>query len=349
VLNEILADPKGTDTNKDGIADPYADEFIEILNLETHPVALAGVAVLVGANIRYVFPTQCLPPLSSITLFGGDANHEEWKYGRAVSSSKRLSLTNQGALVRLLSASGIVLDSHQYHADPSGPQSVSRNPDGLGSWGPHPLGLANSPGRCVNGAAFPTCELPPVTDHDDYRLDKLYDCELLQPGELIINEIMPDPGLADTNGDGLLHSATDEFVELILSSNSKRRVGRSSLYVNGEKRFQFPDKCLEPGTVILVFGGESPHIELATPSLVLGSPKPLRLSNTGGQISIHIEDILDTDYIWSTEGNRDQSLTRFPDLTGPWVLHESVSAFSASPGHCVDGTEITTQGCSQSP
>ena len=145
VLNEILADPQGSDSNRDGVPDPYADEFIEAYNLEDYAVQLEGVAVLVGSQVRHVFSSYCLAPKTPVTLFGAGPAPEKWEDGYALASEKRLSLSNRGAQVRLISSDGTVLDTHRYSDKTKGPRSVSRNPDGTGSWEPHPPNGNNSP------------------------------------------------------------------------------------------------------------------------------------------------------------------------------------------------------------
>ena len=350
-LNEILADPGASDPNQDGFSDSSADEFVEILNTSDRDLNLTGVSLRVGSHTKHTFEGSCLEAGQAMVIFSGGMPGQAPSGSRSITSSKRLTLSNQGATVSLYDITGERLDSHRYTRTTDKGTSITRSPDGSGSWGSHADDSRDtlmSPGQCMNGGYFPECDAPEITVHDDFRLDKLYDCLPVSAGELRLNEIMPDPGLSDTNGDGLLYAPHDEFIELVLVANGNRKTADTKIFVNGEERYKLPELCIKPGTAIVIFGGGQPQMTVHPGQVILASETPLRLANSGGQVSLHLASIIDTDVVWGNEGGKDQSITRFPDISGPWVLHSSISPFNASPGWCTNGAELLANGCDAS-
>ena len=138
-LNEVLADPASGaegDANGDGVRSSSDDEFVEILNVGTEPVDLAGYVLRDSTDVRHRFPdslTLWLEPGGFLTIFGGgDVSAVP---GLAVISSEGgLSLNNGGDRVTLLAPDGEVADSHLYGSEGGRDRSLVRLPDGDGSW-----------------------------------------------------------------------------------------------------------------------------------------------------------------------------------------------------------------------
>jgi hypothetical protein len=349
-INEILADPSGTDINGDGMPDPYQDEFIELLNRTDSAIRLTGLSLRVNSRTVHLFGADCLAARAAIVVFGGGA--PAGLVSRAIVADAALKLTNSGATVALVGSDGIdLLDAFSYDAAADGPHSLARNPDGVGTWAPHPEGggaVAHSAGRCVNGSLFPACEPVEViaTDDDVVRADP--PCPTANPGELVINEVLADPGPFDANGDGEAAWRNDEFIELVVSSEEPRSLDGVVVEVNDNAKATLGTGCREPGTTLILFGGGTPGLELGPMTSALVSDTVLGLTNDGAKIRLLTHDGVLLDAMsYGKEGGKDQSLTRFPDLTGPWVGHsETPSGTPASPGRCATGQPLWT-GCMQ--
>jgi len=143
-----------------------------------------------------------------------------------------------------------------------------------------------------------------------------------QPGDLVLNEIHADPHLTegDANGDGVVSSDGDEFVELVNVSGHALALGGVTISDALAVRYTFPDAdVLAPGCAVVVFGG-------------------LVLNNGGDTVTIARGETVLTSLTYGPEGGQDQSLTRAPDLTGDFVQHLAANAAARfSPGRKTDG------------
>ncbi len=174
-----------------------------------------------------------------------------------------------------------------------------------------------------------------------------------------INEILADPpeGLAgDANRDGVRDSADDEFVELVNALNSSINIAgwtlrtRSLSGTTETLRHTFDaGTTLAAGKAIVVFGGGT--INAADPAfggsqVVTTSTSGLSLTNSG--LTILLRDasgnlVAQFTYGGSTglSGDKDQSLTRSPDITGDFAPHTTATNSDGrrfSPGTRADGT-----------
>jgi Calx-beta domain-containing protein/lamin tail-like protein len=142
-----------------------------------------------------------------------------------------------------------------------------------------------------------------------------------QPGDLVLNEIHADPHLTrgDANGDGVVSSDGDEFVELVNVTDEPLALGGVTISDALAVRYTFPDaEVLAPGCAVVVFGG-------------------LVLNNGGDTVSIALGETVLTSVTYGPEGGQDQSLTRAPDLSGDFVQHLTAnSAARFSPGRKSD-------------
>ena len=352
VINEILADPGGLDSNGDTLPDSFDDEFIELVNATGKPLEMGGVGLRVGSAIRFRFPSGCLPPGEPVVVFGG---------GRPALTDgavfvARLMLTNGGQVVSLLAADGdLELDRYAYtQAEPG--RSFTRAPDGTGSWGAHPevlgTGLGISPGGCHHGGAFPYCPPPALPEaEDEISSDEavMADAPACSPpaqGELVVNELLADPGTLDGNGDGRVSWQQDEFVELLVVADTARDLTGIQLRINGKHRVTLPAGCHPPGQGFVVFSGDSVYRSLPGAAMVLLAEKALGLGNTGGQLELlgafgHSLDKVE----YGPEAGDDEALTRYPDGIGHLMPHsQTLFGGLMSPGRCSSGEPLET-GC----
>lgn len=79
------------------------------------------------------------------------------------------------------------------------------------------------------------------------------------PGDVTINEFLPDPGPQDANRDGTLSSAGDEFVELVNRLGVAVDLTYFTLSDSSAVRHTFPNPTsVPPGGSIVVFGSGNP-------------------------------------------------------------------------------------------
>jgi hypothetical protein len=336
---EILADPppgESGDSNRDGIRDSKADEFVEILNEGLDTIALAGISLsdddVPGRSQFHFPPGAVLGPGERAVVFGGGSPKGVGSRVFVDDGSIGNGLTNSGDAVLLIDPEfADTLCVAQYTADgdlnqslvPLGEKWVVHS-EAFG-WGP------SSPG--TGGERLPAAEdgdqeqPPPQGTQGDVPTTQGWP----RPSGLIIQEVLADPGpgvSGDINGDGIRESYGDEFVEL-------RNTGPDTAYVGGwrlgdtdvqfEKLFQFPPgTALPPGCILTLFGGGGPT---GIPGLVFTDDGRIGdgLSNAGGNVILVSADGTDTllavSYVgsragisWVTGGSTEPSLHQ--DLPG---------------------------------
>ncbi|HKE57642.1 MAG TPA: lamin tail domain-containing protein, partial [Pyrinomonadaceae bacterium] len=176
--------------------------------------------------------------------------------------------------------------------------------------------------------------------------------------DVMVNEFLADPpdGLAgDANHDGVRDASADEFVELVNASgrdldlNGFQLLTRSATSSVETVRHRFTRTILPSGTAIVIFGGGRP--DTANPvfggaQIVKASSGSLSLNNSG--VTITLEDANSVTVTSITYGaavglpsGENQSLTRAPDIDGPFVLHtlaQGANAVRFSPGTRTDSS-----------
>lgn len=164
---------------------------------------------------------------------------------------------------------------------------------------------------------------------------------------VVINEFLADPavGLAgDSNKDGVRSASNDEFVEILNYDPQSIDLTGWSLADASAIRHVFPsDTELLPYQYLAVFGGGVPHLNGIF--WQLASTGALSLNNSNETIFLRDVNAFPIDQIhYGNEGNKDQSLTRYPEGTSLiFVEHKSLpqSAGAAfSPGTSVDGKPL---------
>ena len=177
-------------------------------------------------------------------------------------------------------------------------------------------------------------------------------------GAVIINEVLadPDPDMVqgDANCDGVRDSGHDEFVELVNASNQMVNLSGATLSDTVGVRHTFPDgSTLQPGDVLVVFGGGAPYTgdsgaawctEMSNAKWQLASTGALGLNNGGDTVVIAAATPL-ASLSFGDSGpasDKDVSLVRSPEVTGEFVLHDSVPGAIGpqSPGMTAVGGKI---------
>ena len=166
--------------------------------------------------------------------------------------------------------------------------------------------------------------------------------------DIVINEILADPAgdlAGDANGDGVRDSSADEFVEIANNSGSDLDLSGWSVADAVQTRHTFSaGTVVADGCSIVVFGGGTPTGSFGGAVVQTASGGSLGFNNGGDTVTLlDAAANLVAEVPYGGEGGNDQSLTRDPDITGPFVLHETVSAASFSPGSQNDGSSFA--GC----
>jgi hypothetical protein len=173
--------------------------------------------------------------------------------------------------------------------------------------------------------------------------------------DIMINEVLADPpdGLAgDANHDGTRDSSADEFIELVNSTardidlSGYQLQTRSLSSTTDVVRHRFANRTFLPaGTALVVFGsGKIDQTSFGGAQVIKASTGGLSLNNSGAAVMLRDgTNTIITSITYGTgdgaAGNANQSITRFPDAIGKFVLHRLVSNMQPfSPGTRVDGT-----------
>ena len=181
------------------------------------------------------------------------------------------------------------------------------------------------------------------------------------PLSLVLNEVLADPpdGVpGDANHDGARSSTQDEFVELVNASTVDLDIGGYQLTVRNASgadilRHLFAaNTVVAPGTAIVVFGGaqaatfDPAHTAFAGALVVTASTGGLSLTNGGTTVKLLDTSGATVEQLTygganGADGDRNQSLTRAPDITGDFALHQTApegDGRAFSPGARIDGT-----------
>jgi len=172
---------------------------------------------------------------------------------------------------------------------------------------------------------------------------------------LIINEYLADPpdGLAgDANGDGVRDASADEFVELVNNGAVALDISLFTISDATQTRFTVPSgKVIPAGEGAVVFGGGKPTGAFgnATANGLVFAVGGSGLSLNNGGDTIIVKDnlgaVVDAVTFGASEGGANQSITRSPDITGPFVEHSTAAGSGGalfSPGTRVNGAPFTT-------
>lgn len=253
LITEILADPAtglSGDANGDGVRHTYADEFVELYNVAGGAIDIGGWSLSdddTPVTGRFRFPLgTVMAEGQRVVLFGGGTPIQ----ANAFVDDGRIGngLSNSGDVIILRDSTGDTVDvvlGHSWPAD----RAILRVPEDClaqCNWQPHTDDGAFSPGT---GRAGPVTAEPPVS------------------GAIRISEILAAPAShnGDANGDGVVHSYEDEFVELHNSGTVPVDLADWQLSDDDsaeDRRFTFPPGThLPAGEYAVLFGGGAPNSE----------------------------------------------------------------------------------------
>lgn len=162
---------------------------------------------------------------------------------------------------------------------------------------------------------------------------------------VVINEVLADPpsGLAgDANGDGVGSTTQDEFIELYNNDASNADVSGWSIRDAVQTRHMFAASTVIPAhSFLVIFGGGSPN--LPGVDWRVASTGTLSLNNTNETVGLYNNvNVLIDQFIYTTQGNFDQSLVRNPEGTsGAFILHTTAAGADGrkySSGTFADGS-----------
>ena len=161
-------------------------------------------------------------------------------------------------------------------------------------------------------------------------------------GDLIINEVMGNPPLdleGDTNCDGTRDASKDDFVEIVNNTDEVLALGGITIADSEKVRFTFPTPTDLParGVVVVYGGGEAKCTYPANVMTFISSGLALGPDTDSVKITRGDGTELASMTYSGTQNDR-ASWTRNPDLTGNFVLHNTLGALKFSPGTKNDGT-----------
>jgi len=172
----------------------------------------------------------------------------------------------------------------------------------------------------------------------------------------IINEVLFDPpggDAGDANGDGTRSASQDEFIEFVNDSDQEVNLSGFTLFdatnlETMEPRHTFPDgTIIPPGGVYVLFGGGVPSTDFGNAQVAVSTSGNMNLSNSDDVITIlDLDGNVFIEFDTQGEGSgigfgEDQSVTRFEDINGAFVLHSMANpSLLYSPGKKSDGSNF---------
>ncbi len=113
------------------------------------------------------------------------------------------------------------------------------------------------------------------------------ECRQAWVGELVINEVVLKPGGRDLDADGA-SNGHDELVELIVIADEPIHLGGAELRWSGKRRGGIVSSpCLAPGQAAVLVGSATGAFDLPPGALRIQLDRTLRLTDSGGLLSLH--------------------------------------------------------------
>jgi uncharacterized repeat protein (TIGR01451 family) len=166
--------------------------------------------------------------------------------------------------------------------------------------------------------------------------------------DIVINEFLADPpdgAAGDANKDGVRSTSDDEFVELVNTTTHDIDLSGYQILTRGAGadtiRHTFASATILPAcTAIVVFGGGNPAPDnpaFGGAQILKASTGSLTLINSAGVITLRDQTATIINFVsyggsTGVDGDTNQSVTRSPDTTGPFTLHQSVVGAGDSGG-----------------
>lgn len=176
-----------------------------------------------------------------------------------------------------------------------------------------------------------------VTDDDNFLLN-IQDDDV---PEVVINEVMPDPGGEDLNNDGDQDNLDDEFVEIVNNQDSEINISNWSFSDAGKVRHVFPEgTVLEPSSALVLFSRGEPTGDFGNARVQVTSENGLNLNNSDEHLEIADTAGNPIDTVVYSSSSAGVSLNRDEDLTGEeFTNHSEINGAigNFSPGTQADG------------
>lgn len=167
--------------------------------------------------------------------------------------------------------------------------------------------------------------------------------------DIVINEFLADPpdaAAGDANHDGVRSTGDDEFVELANTTTHDIDISGYQILTRGTGasdtiRHTFASGTILPAcTAIVVFGGGNPSPDnpaFGGAQILKASNGSLTLINAAGVITLRDQSATIVNFVsyggsTGLDGDANQSVTRSPDTTGAFALHQSASGSGGSGG-----------------
>jgi len=169
--------------------------------------------------------------------------------------------------------------------------------------------------------------------------------------DIVISEILADPdgSTGDANGDGVVETTRDEFVEIVNTSFSDIDISGYTLHDGIGLKFTFPASTTLPAReAAVVFANGTPTGDFgnAAANGLVFTAGSLGLNNSGDTVTLKdaSANVIQS-VTYGGEGGDNQSLVRDPDWSNaPMVKHSTTAAMTDySPGTRTDGTPYTLQ------
>ncbi|NGP76153.1 T9SS type A sorting domain-containing protein [Balneolaceae bacterium YR4-1] len=163
---------------------------------------------------------------------------------------------------------------------------------------------------------------------------------------IIINEIFANPmeGIGDANGDGVVSSTEDQFVELVNTEGEAVDISGWTLSDDLSTRFTFPSgTVLQPGRASVVFGGGEPAGNFGGATVFTADN--LGIDNSGDKLILRDnQDIIVEEAEYTLSPNESESLNRGREDNGNFYVRHSEASEDPnklfSPGTRIDGTSF---------
>ena len=160
----------------------------------------------------------------------------------------------------------------------------------------------------------------------------------------MINEILADPDavLGDANGDGIVSTTNDEFVEIVNAGTAAIDLTGFTVSDATSVRHTFGAVTLNPGESVVVFGGGvAANYTCDATYCFAASTGQTGFNNTGDTVTLSdaLGNVVDT-YTYGAEAGDNQSIVRDPELSFAAMVKHTVLAAGvlSSPGTRVDST-----------
>lgn len=165
----------------------------------------------------------------------------------------------------------------------------------------------------------------------------------------VINEVLADPDATngDANGDGVVSTTNDEFIEIVYQGNVTIDISGWKINdLNGTKHVFPTGTIVQPNQAIVVFGGGTPTGNFGSSLVFTASTSTLSINNSNETMSLlNDSDVVIASEAFGSDTGDNQSVTRDSDLIGSFVKHSVATGSSGSlfsPGTKINGTAFYT-------